>query len=98
MRFRRREVVFGKVEIRKETANVAEVNEKEDRAPGQVGKEVLVTPTPSPEATNSQVVMGQGVDEGHSLDAAPHSLTSPSIKGVSQTTLSHTFTHIASST
>ena len=42
-----------------------------DRAPGQVGIEVLVAPTPSPEATNSQVVMGEGVDEGLCLESAP---------------------------
>ena len=44
---------------------------KEDRASGQAGIEVLVAPTPSPEATNSQVVMGEGVDEGLCLESAP---------------------------
>jgi hypothetical protein len=43
----------------------------EDRAPGQAGIEVMVAPTPSPEATNSQVVMGEGVDEGLYLESAP---------------------------
>ena len=43
----------------------------EDRAPGQAGIEVMVAPTPSPEATNFQVVMWEGVDEGLYLESAP---------------------------
>ena len=64
--------MFNKVEIGVQTANVAEINEKKiDRASGQAGSCVLVAPTPSPEATNSQVVMGEGVDEGLYLESAP---------------------------
>ena len=44
---------------------------KEDRLPGQVGNKVLVAPTPTAEATNSQVVMKEGVDEGLYLESAP---------------------------
>ena len=43
---------------------------KENRAPGQIGNKVLVAPTPSPEATNSQVVMGEGVNEELYLEFA----------------------------
>ena len=44
---------------------------KIDRASGQAGGRVVVAPTPSPEATNSQVVIGEGVDEGLCLESAP---------------------------
>ena len=63
--------MFNKVEIRVQTANVAEINEKIDRASGQAGGRVVVAPAPAPEATNSQVVMGEGVDEGLFFEAAP---------------------------
>ena len=72
MRFRRREVVFDKVETRiKRPRMLQKLMKNEDRAPGKVGLEVLVAPTPSPEATNFQVVMGEGVDEGLCLESAP---------------------------
>ena len=44
---------------------------KEDRTPEQVGNKVLVAPTPSPEATNSQMVIGEELDKGLCLKSAP---------------------------
>lgn len=49
--------------------------EKEDCSSELAGSDVLAASTPSSEVTNSRVVMGEGVDEGHSLNATPPSIS-----------------------